>query len=150
MFNFLSKSLSAKNHILNIIIEIQQKPPVPSTPSITPSHSSLLPPQCRKTLPSPPQCRSGSSQWSPSAPAPHHSPANISVQDPDHSQNQSDLKANDKSLHPLLSELQQGDACDDTKLAEEASEDNFFLPDLGQVPGLQQDLMRYWELEKEE
>ena len=26
----------------------------------------------------------------------------------------------------------------------------FFLPDLGQVPGLQQDLMRYWELEKEE
>ena len=26
----------------------------------------------------------------------------------------------------------------------------FFLPDLGQVPGLQQDLMRYWELQKEE
>ena len=49
----------------------------------------------------------------------------------------------------MLSEPQQVYSCDDTKLAEEASEDNFFLPDLRQVPGLQQDMMRYWELRQD-
>ena len=58
------------------------------------------------------------------------------------------LEANHKSLDPVLFKAQQGDPCHDTKLTEEASEDNLLLPDLWQVSRLQQNLVSNWELYK--
>ena len=57
------------------------------------------------------------------------------------------LEANDKPLHSKLSQPNQGDPINYSILGEEASQDDFLLPDVRQVPRLQEDLVRYRLLE---
>ena len=53
----------------------------------------------------------------------------------------SHLEADDVAEKFARSVANHGDSSDDTVLAEEAPEDHVPLPDVGQVPGLQEDLV---------